>query len=171
MTEDLLGSVNLQNKQSTHQRQTKKGWNRCPPKGVGTDYPRNVEWTCLVLVGSARKAMERSYLGPLELATGHQCASKFDMGLCRARPPPPPPPKKRVRHVRVSGDPPLPFLPRQGQAIENACESAQNLSFDEAAQPTIQEEPKRCFAQDTWLCFWIVLCYVLEESGMDTDDR
>ena len=150
VTEDLLGSVNLQNKQSTHQRQTKKGWNRCPPKGVGTDYPRNVEWTCLVLVGSARKAMERSYLGPLELATGHQCASKFDMGLCRARPPPP---------------------PRQGQAIENACESAQNLSFDEAAQATIQEEPKRCFAQDTWLCFWIVLCHVLEESGMDTDGR
>jgi len=32
VTEDLLGSVNLQNKQSTHQRQTKKGWNRCPPK-------------------------------------------------------------------------------------------------------------------------------------------
>ena len=48
--------------------------------------------------------MERSYLGLLELATAHQCASKFDMGLNRAwvTACPPPPKKKRVRHVRVT---------------------------------------------------------------------
>ena len=51
VTEDLLGSVNLSNKQSTHQTM-KKGWNRCPTQkqGDGTDdAPRKVEWTCLGL--------------------------------------------------------------------------------------------------------------------------
>ena len=56
VTEDLLGSVNLQNKQSIHtndnneerleQMSSKKG-------DDGTDDPRNVEWACLVSLQTA----------------------------------------------------------------------------------------------------------------------
>ena len=150
VTEDLLGSVNLQNKQSTHQRQTKKGWNRCPPKGVGTDYPPQRGMDLLGFGWFRTKGYGKVLLRSVGVGYGSSVCIQIRHGSLPSAPPPP---------------------PRQGQAIENACESAQNLSFDEAAQATIQEEPKRCFAQDTWLCFWIVLCHVLEESGMDTDGR
>ena len=100
-------------------------------------------WLPLTLLGSARKAMERSYLiswgGIISVHPKSTTAC---------------PQTQRVRLVRLSlfgwlkvTFLPLPFLPRQGQAMENACESAQT----ETAQATIQEEPKsRCFTQDTW---------------------
>ena len=111
------------------------------------------------------KGYRKVLLGSLGVVTGHQCASKFDMGLYRACPQ-----TKRVRHVRVTRH--FHFFPRQGQAMESACGSAQNLSFDEAAQATSKKNQNRCFAQDTRVRLCIVLCHVLEESsGMDTDGR
>ena len=95
--------------------------------------------------------MERSYLAPLEWLqlrriSVHPNSTWVCIERASQRVPPPKAfdssgPRLFLLGCLESGDPPLPFLPRQGQAMENACKSAQNLSFDEAAQATIQEEP------------------------------
>ena len=84
------------------------------------------------------------------VATGqtHQCASKFDMGLYRAWVTACPPKTLSTRLgpgffslgvLRVATLH-FHFFPDK-EAMENACESAKNLSLDEAAQAAIQGEP------------------------------
>ena len=166
VTEDLLGSVNLQNKQSIHtndnneerleQMSSKKG-------DDGTDDPRNVEWACLVSLQTAdspwfshepltflgfawfrTKGYGKVLLGSLGVVTGHPCASKVDMGLCRACLPQ----TQRVRHVR--GTQPLPFLPQTRTSHGKRMRERTKPGMKLRRQPS-KKNQSRCFAQDTCL--------------------
>lgn len=53
--------------------------------------------------------------------------------------------------------------------MENACKSAQNLSFDEAAQATIQEEPNHVSPRTHGFASSRARGIVIRDGWMDTD--
>ena len=148
VTEGLLGSVNLQNKQSkgdndeerleqmSHppkkvmERMTPKRWN-----GLAWFPYLVIAWFCLV-------QYERLLKG-LYLQRCHQCASKSDMGAECASP----------KHNAF--DLPNHFHFFQGQAMESACKSAQR----ESCAGNHPRSTKADVLPRT--PFWIVLCHEL----------
>ena len=146
VTEDLLGSVNLKNKQSTHQTM-KKDWNMSHPKNKVMER-MTLPKGGMDLLGSARKAMERSCLISWSGVQVTACPkhNAFDSSgfLC----------------LGALGDPPLPFLPQtnQGQAMETPSAKAHKQT---TAQATIQEAPQADVSRKTRVR------HVLEDSSGD----
>ena len=140
VTEDLLRSGDICRTSSQHTIDEERLEQMSHPKKVMERMIPPTRWNGLAWFRT--KGHGKVLLDFVESC--HQCASNVDHSV--------PPNITRstrqafsVRVAEVTFH--FHFFPRQGQAMENACESAQT----DTAQATIQEAPKsRCFAQDTW---------------------